>query len=172
MVPTVRVDDEVMEGLKNRAVALGLVFGTPNEVLRHILELTTAEASSEAPSDRGRQMFPSSKIPGLQEILEAMRPTLEKLSPRGFYLDSTGKWVGSPDNFVTVRVQETRKKDLAITVYGKPVDFETLNPRLEIRGDRPSYSRFNISSRDDVPDALQIIEHGFGLKEQRRRLRR
>ena len=46
MTPTVRVDDEVLEELKKRAVALGLVFGTPNEVLRHILELITVSASS------------------------------------------------------------------------------------------------------------------------------
>ena len=39
MTPVIRIDNEVMEGLKKQAIALNLVFGTPNEVLRAILDL-------------------------------------------------------------------------------------------------------------------------------------
>ena len=39
MTPVIRIDDEVLDKLKKRAVELGLVFGTPNEVLRNILDL-------------------------------------------------------------------------------------------------------------------------------------
>jgi hypothetical protein len=39
MAPVIRIDDEVMGKLKEHAVSLGLVFGTPNEVLRRILAL-------------------------------------------------------------------------------------------------------------------------------------
>ena len=38
-MPTIRVDNQVMEALKLRAVQEGLVFGTPNEVLRSVLLL-------------------------------------------------------------------------------------------------------------------------------------
>jgi phosphoglycolate phosphatase-like HAD superfamily hydrolase len=39
MTPVIRIDDQVMEELKKKAVNLGLVFGTPNEVLRTMLGL-------------------------------------------------------------------------------------------------------------------------------------
>jgi len=38
-MPVLRVDDEVWEELKKRAVKLGLVFDTPNTVLRKVLGL-------------------------------------------------------------------------------------------------------------------------------------
>lgn len=39
MTPVIRIDDEVMEEIKKRAIELDLVFGTPNEVLRAIFAL-------------------------------------------------------------------------------------------------------------------------------------
>ena len=39
MAPVIRIDDEVMNELKKRAVDLGLVFSTPNEVLKAVLKL-------------------------------------------------------------------------------------------------------------------------------------
>ena len=45
MGPTIRVDDEVMDAIKNQAVEFGLVFGTPNAVLRRALGLEDARPS-------------------------------------------------------------------------------------------------------------------------------
>jgi len=42
MTPVVRVDDEVMDELKKRAVDLGLVFEPPNATLRRVLGLDVA----------------------------------------------------------------------------------------------------------------------------------
>jgi hypothetical protein len=39
MTPVIRVDDEVMDELKKRAVNLGLVFEPPNTTLRRVLSL-------------------------------------------------------------------------------------------------------------------------------------
>ena len=39
MVPVIRIDDEVMNELKKRAVDLGLVFEPPNATLRRVLDL-------------------------------------------------------------------------------------------------------------------------------------
>ena len=39
MAPVIRIDDEVMDELKRRAIDLELVFSTPNEVLRAIFRL-------------------------------------------------------------------------------------------------------------------------------------
>lgn len=39
MTPVIRIDDEVMDSLKKRAIDLGLVFEPPNATLRRILGL-------------------------------------------------------------------------------------------------------------------------------------
>lgn len=39
MTPVIRIDDEVMDELKKQAIALGLVFESPNTTLRRILGL-------------------------------------------------------------------------------------------------------------------------------------
>ncbi|MCZ6789606.1 MAG: hypothetical protein O7D33_06690, partial [Chloroflexi bacterium] len=152
MTPTIRIDEQVMEELMKRAVDLGMVFPTPNEVLREILELSkggifpSRPVLSTASEEKDFHLqYPSSKVSEIQQILDAMQPALTVLSTNGFYYDTTRKWVAYPDNFVTIRTQEARKKDIAITMYGKPLDFEGLQPSLQIKGDRPSYSRFNIS---------------------------
>ena len=43
MSPVIRVDDEVMQALTQKAVQAGLVFSTPNEVLRSILGVKKTE---------------------------------------------------------------------------------------------------------------------------------
>jgi hypothetical protein len=42
MTPVIRIDDEVMDELKKRAIGLGLVFEPPNATLRRILGLDAA----------------------------------------------------------------------------------------------------------------------------------
>ncbi|MBI4303303.1 MAG: hypothetical protein HY665_03060 [Chloroflexi bacterium] len=42
MTPVIRVDDQVMDELKKRAIGLGLVFEPPNATLRRVLGLDTA----------------------------------------------------------------------------------------------------------------------------------
>ena len=179
MTPTIRIDEQVMQELKKRAVDIGMVFRTPNEVLREILGLSKGEsfplrpALGTASEEKDlHPQFPRSNVLEIQQILDAMQPALAALSTNGFYYDSPGKWVAHPDNFVTIRAQEARKKDIAITMYGKPLEFEGLQPSLQIKGDRPSYSRFNVSSLDQVPEALGLIKHAFNLKKKRGRRRR
>ena len=46
MTPTIRIDDEVMRKIEQEAVAFGLVFGTPNAVLRAILKLSNTATDS------------------------------------------------------------------------------------------------------------------------------
>jgi len=48
MPPVIRIDDQVMEELQKRAVQLGLVFGTPNEVLRRVFQLATPDPGGGA----------------------------------------------------------------------------------------------------------------------------
>ena len=60
----------------------------------------------------------------------------------------------SPDNFWYVIVQP-REQALSITVRGKPEMF--LPSPLELRVDRPGYTRFKLQSVDKLPEALRII---------------
>lgn len=71
-MPVVRVDDEVWEELKKRAVSLGLVFDTPNTVLRRVLGL------KEKPKVR-RQRVPGKLTPQG----EFWKPMLEALVEMG-----------------------------------------------------------------------------------------
>ena len=45
-MPTIRVDNEVMQELQQRAYREGLVFGSPNQVLRLVLELDSRNGVS------------------------------------------------------------------------------------------------------------------------------
>lgn len=71
-MPVVRVDDEVWEELKKRAVNLGLVFDTPNAVLRKMLGL-------QEKSKVRRQMVPGKLTPQG----EFWKPMLEALVEMG-----------------------------------------------------------------------------------------
>ncbi len=83
MTPVIRIDDEVMDALKKRAVDLGLVFSTPNEVLRAVLgidrqddtlvpdfvdiEIRNPQAKQQyhliPVSKKSRHFFPGYKLP-------------------------------------------------------------------------------------------------------------
>ena len=49
MTSTIRIDEQVMEELMKRAVDLGMLFPTPNEVLREILGLSKGEIFPSRP---------------------------------------------------------------------------------------------------------------------------
>lgn len=59
-----------------------------------------------------------------------------------------------PDNFWYVIVQP-RANNLSITVRGKPEFFG--ERELELKQDRPGYSRFYVSNMDEAKKALKII---------------
>ena len=174
MSPAVRVDDEVMKKLKELAIEYGLIFKTPNEVLRRALgfdgiegHATQAAASLEALNTTG---IPSSRNPELQNLLDLLLSQLQNTTehPPRFERNSIGRWVHRPENFVTVKPQE-RIQDLAFTVYGDPHDFGDLNIPLEIKPDQNSYSRFKISRVDQLPAAVRVIQRAWQLWHNRGR---
>lgn len=61
----------------------------------------------------------------------------------------------TPDNFWYVIVQP-RVQALSVTVRGTRDKFR--EPKLELRPDRPGYTRFIVRSPDEVPEALRLIE--------------
>jgi len=103
MTPVIRIDDQVMEELKKRAVNLGLVFGTPNEVLRAIFTLDK-QGNGEVSKfvdirirkpytpirwalipipKRERQFFPGYKLPFVLETDISEIQTHVTSAPRG-----------------------------------------------------------------------------------------
>lgn len=51
-MPTIRIDDDVMRDLQRRALDLGLVFRTPNDVLRSVLGLDEKPAAARSADAR------------------------------------------------------------------------------------------------------------------------
>ena len=52
MTPVIRIDEEVMNKLKERAMEYNMVFSTPNDVLKVILGLTRISDNQSKSSER------------------------------------------------------------------------------------------------------------------------
>jgi formyltetrahydrofolate synthetase len=161
MTPVIRIDEDVMEELKKKAIELNMVFNTPNEVLKVILGCTRPVYKA---SDVN---FPQSSRPHVQKLLDGIRDVIFKLSPSGLTLSKNKKWIASP-NIVTIKVQDVRKGNLAITVYGEPEDFNRINHNLDIRPDRNSYSGFSIDRDNQLSSAIEVIKYSYQLKVNNR----
>src|SRR5262245_6931572 len=79
---------------------------------------------------------------------------LRRHHPGHLYEGLARKWVNDPENFVAITIQP-RDRSLAIHVKGNPSDFDA--PSLEIKDDRPSYSRFKLGHPDQLNDAIQVV---------------
>jgi hypothetical protein len=164
MSPVIRIDDDVRNELVKRAIELNMVFSTPNEVLKVILDLT--KTVPQATSSE----FPQSADPRVQELLDGMRDVIYTLSPGGLiFHGKSGKWVASPNNFVAIKVQDKRKRNLVITVYGNPGKFNEICHNLIIKPDRSSYSCFSVDRYDQLPPAMQVIKHAYRLSTKKER---
>ncbi len=117
MTPVIRIDDQVMDELKKRAVALGLVFEPPNATLRMVLGLDSKGFVEEVvgnaielelnASSRKYVLIPLPKdkrhfFPGFQESFELITDTTGVLRA---YITSTpgGAPVGDPNAGVQIR---------------------------------------------------------------------
>jgi hypothetical protein len=71
------------------------------------------------------------------------------------YYKTSGKFVESPNNFWTVRIQN-RDKSLRITVRGIPSYFSGVQ-KLLLKDDMAGYSSFKVNSKNQVNEAINII---------------
>ena len=176
MEQAVQIDDEVRLALENHAVEHRMVFRTENDVLRHILGLddrrqaTTASLALDRESlsaATAEATYPQSHDPGLQSLLDALRPTIFQLSPTGMH--QKGRyWVANP-NTVTLQVRDARAHHLAVTIYGEPDEFPNSFHTIALKRDRNSYSGFFLSSIDQTSDASDLIMRSYELKQSRGR---
>ena len=158
MTKQVTLDDDVFMEIAGRAFELGMVFGSINDVLREILNMGKKQVNN----------YPSSKVPEVQLLLNALKSPIFKFSKNGMKPKGR-KWVADP-NIVTITVQDARAKSLRITVYGRPNEFESIKDSLEIKDDMAGYSRFVINSVNQLIPAVNVIEYSYKLKKDRGRL--
>ena len=87
----------------------------------------------------------------LREVRKHFRGSLR-------YYERSGKYVESPDNFWTVRIQP-RDQSLRITLRGRPESFRV--SKLELKPDMGSYSAFKLSSVSGIPEAVSLIRQAI-----------
>ena len=168
MSKQITLDDDVYLELVNKAIELNMFFCSANDVLRVILNVKKQEA--EVNSDN----YPSSKVPEIQSLLNGLRDTIFSISKNGMkYHSNNRRWVADP-NTVTITVQDARSRNLRITVYGRPHEFEDIfggvKSELDIKDDMSGYSRFVLNSENQLPFAIKVIQHSYDIKKERGRL--
>lgn len=72
------------------------------------------------------------------------------------FFPKSGKFVESPDNFWTVRIQ-ARDVSFRITVRGRPESFGKLRS-ISLKPDMTGYSSFKLSSPDQLDEFIQILK--------------
>jgi hypothetical protein len=168
MSKQITLDDDVFFELVNKAIELNMFFCSANDVLRVILNVKKQEAGVN------NDNYPSSKVPEIQNLLNGLRDTIFSISKNGMkYHSNNRRWVADP-NTVTITVQDARSRNLRITVYGRPHEFDEIfggvKPELEIRNDMSGYSRFVLSNENQLPFAVKVILHSYNIKKKRGRL--
>jgi hypothetical protein len=128
-------------------------------------------AAEEVPADSGgeRAQVPHELGPGdreflsmaerelrgeVQEVAVDLLREVRRRSAGDMKRGLKNNFSNTPDNFWYVIVQP-REQALSITVRGKPEMFRP-SP-LELRVDRPGYTRFKLQSVDQLPEALRIV---------------
>ena len=70
------------------------------------------------------------------------------------------KWVNHPANFLAITIQN-RDQSLAISIRGEPDAH--MNTPIDLRRDRPGYSRFKVSQKDEISRAVALIRGAWRL---------
>jgi len=168
MSKQITLDEDVFLELVNKAIELNMVFCSASDVLRVILNVKKQEAAANSAN------YPSSKVPEIQDLLNGLRQVIFTISKNGMqYHSGTRRWVANP-NTVTITVQDARARNLRITIYGRPNEFEGLftgtKSPLKIQDDMSGYSRFVLTNKSQLPYAVKVIQHSYNLKKHRGRL--
>jgi hypothetical protein len=117
----------------------------------------TGEKDLEARMSQGDREFlseisclPEEAGAAARELLSLVRQREPGWMKRG----DRRNFSNQPDNFWYAVVQP-RRGNVSITVRGRPADFGV--SKLELKDDRPGYSRFYLSQPSDVQEAFRIV---------------
>lgn len=124
-----------------------------------------AGSGTEVPIS-GDEHFISSLPPKLKELGLNLLTEIRNDNPNGqlVFHPNSGKYVESPDNYWTVRIQP-RDESLRVTVYGLPHSFDADGGIIVLKKDMSSYSAFKVSVKQQLPEALSIIRQARKKKE-------
>ena len=177
MSKTVRLEDSTWSELEKRGVALAASRGsaigiTPDAIIRYIPEIDDSSRPNPTTPDPSlagtTPTRPHSTVQAVQHLLDGILSGVEAiLGPVTLVPTQSGRWISQPSNFFTVKPQDARNRDVAVTVYGEPQDFSNVAGSLIIRKDRSSYSRFNVATNQEVSDAIKVICASADLKDKR-----
>ena len=119
----------------------------------------------EEPSS-GDDHFISSLPPKLKELGLSLLTEIRNENPNGqlVFHPNSGKYVESPNNYWTVRIQP-RDESLRVTVYGLPHSFDTDSSVILLKKDMSSYSAFKVSVKQQLQEALSVIRQARMKKE-------
>lgn len=128
--------------------------GSTREVV--LIATTPNAVPPPAPSSNGDQQFLDKLPADLHDLgLELLRRIRAEYPGELRFHPASEKFVESPDNFFTIRIQP-RDKSLRITVRGLPDRFPPART-LVLRKDMTSYSAFKVSSIDQIDEAMQVL---------------
>ena len=97
------------------------------------------------------------KIPELKDIGLALIQYAKSLFPNlKFEANSQGRYVATPDNFVTFSIHWQRAKNITVTLRGNPQEFLCFQ-ELELKPDMAGYSSFKITSVSQLAAAAEYI---------------
>ncbi len=100
-----------------------------------------------------------------KELGEQFLSEARKLIPGELNRTPSGKFVETPDNFWTVKIQP-RDKSLRFTVRGKLKDFQ-MSRSFQLSNDRGIYySTFKINRIEQVEEALGVILRADALRKR------
>ncbi len=99
-------------------------------------------------------------LPEVAKLAQELIAEIRRDHPGRMHEGKARKWVNQPSNFLAITIQN-RDQSLAIHVKGRPDKHP--NTALELRGDRPGYSRFKISKSSELAPALQIIRRSAAM---------
>lgn len=107
-------------------------------------------------SATGDSRFLDSLPPEIQALGEKLLSGVRRHFPGELkYRQPSGKYVESPDNFWTVKIQP-RDKSLRVTVRGVPEAFQ-VSGEIVLKPDMGSYSAFKISRLEQLTAAISVI---------------
>ena len=177
MPKTIRLEDSTWSELEKKGIELASTRGsaigiTPDAIIRYILEIDDSSRPNPTTPDPSlagtTPTRPHSAVQAVQHLLDGILSGVEAiLGPVTLVPTQSGRWISQPSNFFTVKPQDARNRDVAVTVYGEPQDFSNVAGSLIIRKDRSSYSRFNVATNQEVSDAIRVICASADLKDKR-----
>lgn len=143
-----------------------LVVGTSDQAL--VILAGSDDTAVQSANRTAEAEFDGSRFPGdadfLHEVSQLPKHAaaagrellalVRRNSPGSMKRGSRRNFSNSPDNFWYAVVQPTRG-NMSITVRGRPELFQPSS--LELKADRPGYTRFYLSRQSEVSEAFRIV---------------